>query len=70
MAADRRCRIGVCMQTGDWKTKHGRIPNVVLGVGEVGEMMDEDDEIENKSESLENGKGGWSPRLERIVEEM
>jgi hypothetical protein len=80
------------MQTGVWKTEHGRIPNVVPGVGEGGqedEDEDEDDaeeyeensdgfeedeqesEIECASEGLEQkGKGGWSPKLESIIEEM
>jgi hypothetical protein len=73
------------MQTGDWKTTHGRIPNVVPGVGEVGEDEDESEEYEdedvveeaedgeakNESGGLEqNGKGGWSPALESIIEEI
>jgi hypothetical protein len=78
------------MQTGVWKTEHGRIPNVVPGVGEGGqEVEDEDDaeEYEENSDGFEEdeqesgtedagegleqkGKGGWSPKLESIIEEI
>ncbi|CAN9158833.1 unnamed protein product [Alternaria alternata] len=79
---------GVCMQTGNWTTTHGRIPNVVPGVGEVElkeceneedyeedqdsiEQDNEDGKRDDESDELEDtGKGGWSPRLESITEEI
>ena len=82
--ADDMVKIGVCMQTGNWTTTHGRIPNVVPGVGEVelkeGENEEdyekdrdsiEQDNEDDESDELEDiGKGGWSPRLESITEEI
>lgn len=72
------------MQTGNWTTTHGRIPNIVPGVGEVelkeGENEEdyekdrdsiEQDNEDDESDELEDiGKGGWSPRLESITEEI
>ncbi|RYN41812.1 hypothetical protein AA0112_g1738 [Alternaria arborescens] len=80
--------VGVCMQTGNWTTIHGRIPNIVPGVGEVKlkkceneeeyeedqdsiEQDNEDGKRDDESDELEDtGKGGWSPRLESITEEI
>lgn len=76
--------IGVCMQTGNWKTEHRKIPNVA-GVGEggqegehehggeEGDSMDKKrrakgGRMEDASEDLE--QTGWSPRLSSIIEEV
>ncbi|CAN9298393.1 unnamed protein product [Alternaria alternata] len=85
----KRChKVHDKVKTGNWTTTHGRIPNVVPGVGEVElkeceneedyeedqdsiEQDNEDGKRDDESDELEDtGKGGWSPRLESITEEI
>jgi len=66
--------IGVCMQTGNWGMKHGRIPNVA-GVSEGGQEGEEEVEHEHGSDGGDNmdvrrGAEEGGGRLDDAIEDL
>ncbi|KAI4655765.1 hypothetical protein J4E93_000480 [Alternaria ventricosa] len=66
--------IGVCMQTGNWKTKHESIPNIA-GVGEGGQEGEEEVEHEHGGDGGDNkdsmrGAEGGGDRMDDDSEDL
>ena len=67
--------IGVCMQTGNWGMKHGRIPNVA-GVSEGGQEVEEEVEHEHGGDGWDNmdnrrgAEGGGGGRMDDASENL
>ena len=66
--------IGVCVQTGNWKREHGRIPNVA-GVSEGGQEGEEEVEHEHVGDGGDNmdvrrGAEGSGGRLDDASEDL